>query len=68
MHTELYLVLSEHFVIEDAGKYKKTALVIAFAEENLLKLNVSKYEIVLFSRDRNIIPHLIYVFVSVTHR
>ena len=28
----------------------------AFAEENLLRLNVSKCEIVLFSQNRNIVP------------
>ena len=35
---------------------RQVALVKAFAEDNLLKLNVNKCEIVLFSRGQNIIP------------
>ena len=35
---------------------RQVGLVKAFAEENLLRLNVSKCEIVLFSQNRNIVP------------
>ena len=35
---------------------RQVGLVKAFAEENLLQLNVSKCEIVLFSQNRNIVP------------
>ena len=35
---------------------RQVGLVKAFAEENLLRLNVSKCELVLFSQNRNIVP------------
>ena len=37
---------------------RQIALVKTFAEENLLKLNINKCEIVVFSRDRNFAPPL----------
>ena len=40
---------------------RQVALVKAFAEENLLKLNVSKCEIVHFLRDHNIIPQPVWL-------